>query len=230
MTLDQIIENEQTIREAITRSYVDPTGKALPVYDGVVDATLYSTAPSRILWILKEPWDQPDCSGGGWSITQDLLNQQSAKMAKGHTFQPIIYVTYGIFNRVWSRHDMPSISAAPEMALLLRSIAFINAKKLPGLKRSNDRQILDSYHVSREVILQQINSYKPDYVFGCRPHMSASIADLGVGFTDIRTHGKARYARIGSSLYFDVFHPAQSRISRARYIDDILHVVAAETA
>jgi len=70
-------------------------------------------------------------------------------MAKGPTFQPIIYTTYGIFNRVWSWDDMPYISAAPDMALLLRSIAFINAKKLPGLTRANDDEVLSAYHAAR---------------------------------------------------------------------------------
>jgi len=230
MTTDQLIQQEQVIHAMITRSYVDPTGKADPIYDGVVEPTLYLVAPARILWILKEPWDGDDREGGGWSITQELLNQQPAKMAKERTHQPIIYVTYGVFNQVWSWTDMPRIRQTPEMAFLLRSIAYINVKKLPGLKQSNNDEILNAYRASREVILQQIDAYKPDYVLGCRPHMSAIMNDLGAKVEDIRTLESVRYAKIGSSVFLDVYHPCQHTITRARYINDILHVIANQKA
>jgi len=229
ITSSEIIEHERAIREAITRIYIDPTGKAQPIYDGVVDPSVYCAAPARILWILKEPWDEDDCSGGGWSIAHDLLNIRATEMAKKRTFQPIIYTTYGIFNRIWNWDDMPYIRDAPEIALLLRSIAFINAKKLPGFKRSNNEQILTAYNAAREVILRQIHAYDPDYIFACRPHISAILHDLGVLAADIKTHESLRYARIGRSTYFDVYHPGQTTITRDRYINDILQVVASLT-
>ena len=228
MIIDQLIKQEREIHDSVTRLCVDPTGKADPIYDGVADPASYLAAPARILWILKEPWDGDDRSGGGWSLTQDLLNQRPAEMAKGRTFQPITYVTYGIFNRVWSRKDMPLIRSKPEMAFLLRSIAFINVKKLPGLKRSNNGEILQAYRASRDIILQQISAYQPDYILGCRPHMSAIVEDLGATTAEITIQNSVRHAKIGNCLLFNVYHPAQHTISRDRYINDILEVVASK--
>jgi len=227
MTVEQLTNEEEAIRECVSRSYVDPSGAALPVYDGVVNPSVYLAAPTRILWILKEPWDEDDRSGGGWSLTEDLLNQRPFEMAKGPTFRSIIYVAYGILNRIRHYAEMPRISTAKDMALLLRSIAFINAKKLPGLKRSNNDEILDAYRASREIILKQIQTYDPNYILGCRPHISVIMQDLGGRPEDIAVHNKVRYFQFSDNcLLLDVFHPAQTTIGREQYVDDILDVVA----
>jgi hypothetical protein len=226
MTPDQIALTEPAIVAAIERIYIDPAGKAEPIYDGVVDPVRYCAASSKILWILKEPWDEADRSGGGWSITQDLLRSKTAEMAKGPTFQPIIYVTYGILNQVWTRAAMDYIRDDPEMAQVLHSIAYINVKKLPGLKKSNDAEILGSYAVSREVIHQQIDAYRPDYVIGCRPHMAAIMADRGLSTNDIFRNDSARWGTRDGTTFVDVYHPAQTTIKRGRYIDDILAIAA----
>ena len=227
MTVEQLKNEEDAIRECVSRSYVDPSGAALPIYDGVVNPSVYLAATTRILWILKEPCDEDDRSGGGWSLTEHLLNQRPFEMAKGPTFRPIIYVVYGILNRIQHYADIPRISAANQMALLLRSIAFINAKKLPGLKRSRNEEILETYRASRELILKQIHTYDPNYILGCRPHMSVIMQDLGAKQDDIETHNNVRYFRLaGNCLLLEVFHPAQTTIRREQYVNDILHVVA----
>lgn len=224
MSPDQIEEAEIAIGKAVDRVFIDSTGKAEPVYDGVVDPAFYCQASSRILWILKEPWDEDDCSGGGWSITKDLIKSQTAKMAKGPTFQPIIYATYGILNQVWAYDDMKFIRDDPAMAQVLHSIAYMNVKKLPGLKRSNDGEILSAYAASKEVTLQQIAAYKPDFVIGCRPHMAAIIADIGIAGSDLESNESARWATKDGTTFIEVYHPAQTTITRERYVDDILAI------
>lgn len=230
MTPDRIELSERAICAAVDRIFVDPFGKAEPIYDGVVDPARYCTASSKILWILKEPWDGEDRSGGGWSITQDLLRAKTSEMAKGPTIQPIIYVTYGILNRVWTWADMDYIRDDPEMAQVLHSIAYINVKKLPGFKKSNDAEILSAYATSREIIHQQIAAYRPDYVIGCRPHMAAIMADMGFTTDDLSSNSSARWATKDGATFIDVYHPAQTTITRDRYIDDILSIAATRQA
>ena len=38
----------------------------LPIYDGVVDAAGYLAARPKVLWILKEPYDDFDENGNPW--------------------------------------------------------------------------------------------------------------------------------------------------------------------
>jgi hypothetical protein len=229
MTAKQIIQRESSIGLAVSLSYTDPTGKADPIYDGIPNPEFYVAAPAKILWILKEPWDEADRSGGGWGLTRDCLDSRPHEMAKGPTFQPIIYVTYGLFNRLnWDR--MSYIRDQPDVALVLRSIAFINVKKLPGLTRANNGEVLAAHLASREVILQQIRAYEPDYIFGCRPHMAVIMQDLGVPPDQIVTRNSVRYARAGNRLLLDICHPAQTTISRERYVNDIPEAVASQPA
>ena len=230
MTAEQLIQQESAIRQAVALSYIDPTGKADPIYDGIVNPDLYLAAPARILWILKEPWDEPDRSGGGWSLTEHCLNPRPHEMAKGPTFQPIIYVSHGIFKRLPTWDSMPYISDQPDMAIVLRSIAFINVKKLPGLSRANNDEVLAAYLASRDLILQQIRAYEPDYILGCRPHMAVIMQDLGAKPDQIIARNSVRYAKLGNRLLLDIYHPAQTTISRERYVNDILEAVASQSA
>ena len=226
MSPEQIEISERAIRTEVDRVFIDPTGKADPIYDGVVDPLLYCGATAKILWILKEPWDGDDRSGGGWSITQDLLRAKTAEMSKGPTIQPIIYVTYGILKQIWTWAGMDYIRDDPAMAQVLHSIAYINVKKLPGFKKSNDAEILSAYATARELISRQIDAYQPDYVIGCRPHMAAIMTDRGFAPGDVASNESARWATKDGTTFIDVYHPAQTTITRDRYIDDILSIAA----
>lgn len=226
MTTEELVTHEQMIREMVGRHYEDATGKAKPIYDGVVDPASYLAAPVRVLWILKEPWDGPDSSGGGWSLTHDLLNNKPAVMAKSPTFQPIIYVTFGILNRVWRRTDMPYIRQRPDLALVLRSIAFLNVKKLPGLTRANNKEVFDAYLKHRTIILTQIRCYQPQIIIGCQPHMPQIMADLGAPKEKIVAHKSTHVAKLNDCVMFSVYHPSQTKIKREQYVNDILESVA----
>ena len=73
MKADYIKNEEAKIDELVKKTYIDPINpKACPITDGAIDATLYAKAPLKILWILKEPWENPDASGavGDWSLKQ----------------------------------------------------------------------------------------------------------------------------------------------------------------
>ncbi len=49
----------------------DPA-KVEPIYDGVVDAEAYLATQPKVMWILKEPYDDLDAegmpAGGGWTM------------------------------------------------------------------------------------------------------------------------------------------------------------------
>ena len=46
-----------------------------PITDGVVNIECYLASSPRVLWILKEPWEdlKEGEKGGGWSLTRDLI-------------------------------------------------------------------------------------------------------------------------------------------------------------
>ena len=52
------------------------SAKIEPIYDGVVDAEAYLATKPKVLWILKEPYDDFDAkgmpAGGGWTMFKDF--------------------------------------------------------------------------------------------------------------------------------------------------------------
>lgn len=228
MTPATIEEAEARIREMVESIYIDPAGKAEPIFDGVIDAALYCASTPRTMWILKEPWDEADSSGGGWSLSADVLCKKPVSSLSQATFHPIIYIAYGLFSRVSTFDDMPWVRDMGEAERVLRSLAFINAKKLPGVTRgAYAPSILEWYSRGRAVIHAQIAAFAPEIIFGCSPHMPAILDDLAVGWRERKqSTGSADYVWHDNILFVHVYHPGQTQINRARYVDDALMAVS----
>jgi len=219
----ELTRSEAEIARLVAIHCVDPTGKADPILDGVIEPARYVQAPVKILWILKEPWDGADHSGGGWNLC-GLLSTRARDMMKGSTFRNIYYVTYGMLKGVRDWNSIPYPKNDPDAAATLQSIAFINAKKLPGPRRgSKPDGILSAYEKSREIIRRQITAYRPDVVLGCAPHMPRIIDDMaGERSPGRRRSGHVRHLNLSGTIYMEVFHPAQVSIRHADYVADIL--------
>ena len=223
MTLQYLHDHENTFGLEINREYVDPSGKSKPIRDGIVCPEEYLAAKSRILWVLKEPWDEEDRSGGGWSLTKDILFAKHAGQRANRTFAPITYLTHGIYSgEKWD--DMPDIPDKPEMLRELLKIGFINVRKLPGLKQSSYSEIWSAYVKWGDIVHRQIEAYQPDLVFGCKPHLPSIAKHFGVAEEDWKNNGHVRYATKGGRSYFSVWHPAHRR-KRQRWVDEILEAV-----
>lgn len=138
----ELISSEAEIARLVAIHCADPTGKADPILDGLIDPVLYVQAPVKILWILKEPWDGDDHSGGGWDLCKNLLKTRSRDMMKRATFRNIYYITHGMFNGTQDWDSIPYPKNDPNAAATLQSIAFINAKKLPGPRRGSKATVV----------------------------------------------------------------------------------------
>ena len=59
----------EQIEQEIWDTYIDDNGKADPIIDGNVDIEKYQKTEPKILWILKEPYDdEEDGLATGWKI------------------------------------------------------------------------------------------------------------------------------------------------------------------
>jgi len=224
ITVESIREAEERINRLVDEIYVDEQGKAEPIYDGVVNPSLYLAAPIRVMWFLKEPWDGDGSSGGGWSLCTDHLNAKPVGKLGHTTFYPIIYIMYGLFHGVHEYDDMPGIREMIAPETLVRSIAFVNAKKLPGVKRgAYGPSIMHWYEKARHVLKMQIEAYAPQVIFGCSPHFPALMRELSNGQpTEVHTFKSAKYICHGNQILVHVYHPGQTQISRERYVNDAI--------
>jgi hypothetical protein len=180
---------------------------------------------TKILWILKEPYDEDDGTGGGWSFPLHVLGIDDVyeKIGSSPTFQPIIYVSFSLLNEFVSWKEMDYIRDAPEMAKILHQVAYINIQKLPRFKQSDNGLIYQAYQKYRDLIWEQIETFSPDIVIGCNPHMSAIMHDAGI--EEIENHKSVDYGCKGNRLYINAYHPSQRSISRESYVNDIVDIV-----
>lgn len=222
----KLLESEADIRRMVESTYVDPTGRADPIFDGVINGRMWCSSPLRVLWVLKEPWDEENSSGGGWSLTADVLNAKPVSSLGKATFHPIIYIAYGLFNKT-SYAEMPWIRDMEDPESVVRSLAFINVKKLPGVSwGAYAPLILEWYARGRQIILRQIEAYSPHVIFACAPHFSALLDDLDCGLKHrLRSVGSASFVWHKDMLLVHVYHPGQTQISREKYVDDAIGAV-----
>ncbi|MBO4720456.1 MAG: hypothetical protein J5658_11360 [Prevotella sp.] len=197
--------------------------KSEPVTDGVMDIDEYLKSSPRIMWVLKEPWDDIDENGipcgGGWDMSEVFEKDDAWK---NRTWQPIIYASYGITNRcLWK--DMDWIRDDTRMANVLKKIAYINVSKMPGYTKSDGEKIRSAYSNWRDVLLEQIKMYEPQIIiFGYTFELFKNDL-MGMDTEPIyREDGVIHvYEKDGAKL-LDVYHPNQRIISRELYIDSII--------
>ena len=235
MNLNQIIIEEKRLREIIDREYVGPTQESKPIskpiYDGIVNPEQYISSSPRILWILKEPYDKgTDYTGGGYSITDNLLNKDTNRMSRARAYQPICYINYGIWENVHAWDQMPRLKDCEKMRNGLRKIAYINISKLPGLKQTPWKRIVQAYQKYHHVIRDQISTYAPNIIFSCNPHANMLPKDLGLTTSQWQPFGSAAAILISSEQRLvRVAHPS-CRMNRAAYIDDAIKAATNDLA
>jgi hypothetical protein len=229
---DKLIEFEKQCKEveaSICAQYVDPNGLSEPIVDGIVNHYEYLNSKFKILWILKEPYDDlkdgVPC-GGGWHFCNDFLAPDGfykrIKQARS-TWHPIIYTTYGLLNDFMQYESMDYIRDDESMAEIVRSIGVINVKKLPGYTRTYDYEsICQAYINHKDILLKQVNTYNPDIIIGGST-LQLFYDDLGIR-QGMKNCGSIDYAIKDSKLFIAAYHPAQTKIKRDIYVNDILNI------
>lgn len=226
MTITDLEQSQAEIIKEIY-SFAEQSGltneNVEPIPDGVYSAEKYLSAPTQIMWILKEPYDDFDENdepyGGGWCLFEAFDNDNAWSAP---TWQPIIYSMYGLFNnQKWE--DMDWISDNKRMADMLKQIAYINISKMPASTTTNDSSLWEKYDLWKDILTKQIAIYGPkiiifgntfryfkDDLVGTDSYPTRSIE----GIVDI-------YEKAGVK-YLDTYHPNQKMVTRDIYVNSII--------
>lgn len=226
MTITELEQAQAEIIEEIY-SFAERVGLSNdniePIPDGVYSAEKYLLAPTQIMWILKEPYDDFDENGepygGGWNLF-GAFDYDDAWSSR--TWQPMIYSMYGLFNnQKWE--DMDWISDDKSMANVLKQIAYINISKIPASTATNDNSLWDKYNLWKDILSKQIAIYAPkiiifgntfryfkDDLVGADTNPKKSIE----GIVDLYENGGVKY--------LDTYHPNQKMVERGAYVDSII--------
>lgn len=199
------------------------TSEVEPIPDGIYDIEKYISTTPRILWILKEPYDdfteEGKPYGGGWPLYEAYDNYDAWK---NPTWQPMIYISYGIINRKrWE--DMNWIKDDKSMVNILKQIAYINISKMPALKNSNDSILSNLYSIWRPILLKQIDLYEPQIIiFGNTFKFFKKDLVGDNAEPSKRIDGVIHIYEKGNIKMIDAYHPNQKIISRDIYINSII--------
>lgn len=219
ISLDEFKKEVTALNKTVKKHFTQfETPSRQLMLDGIVNVTEYYNSPIKIMWILKEPYDNKQNGGGNWSMT-DALNEGALGNGRdASTWQPIIYSTYGILNNYIKYEKMPKIVDTKNMNLILRQVAFINVQKLPAKTRTSDTEIKKAYQINKEILQLQIATYKPDIIIGGKTlHLFKE--DLKITKNEELKFG---HFLKDKTLFINTFHPAQTKITKNEYVNKII--------
>lgn len=225
MNVEELKLKQEEMHELI-KKHAEELGlsndKTKPILDGVYDESAYLDAPLRIMWIMKEAYDDKDeygnVCGGGWNIF-DIIDDNKPFPK---SWSNIIYTTYGIFMGL-NKIDMYTISQEPSMKDVMTKIAYINLNKMPAHKTSSDTLLEESYQQWQKILFAQIELYKPEVIifgntFKFFKEDLIGKDDLQPQFDNVGINSQL-YIKDGIKM-IDAYHPAAIGVSS--YVDSII--------
>jgi hypothetical protein len=234
MTIQELTAKSKELDKLINSSITSTTEDTFPILDGVVDPEKYLSAKYKILWILKEPYDDFDDDGvpfgGGWDLKEVLKSKNSIQEYSGGkpTFKPMLYTSWGILNNFCLWDDMDDAEKVPSMVEALKSIAYINVKKIPGHKSSYYKVIHEAYNQHKDILLKQIDYINPDIIIGGST-IGLFLNDLGISRNDTIRHNGLNYFIKDGKIFIEAYHPAQrtssTGVTQEMYCNDIITAV-----
>jgi len=227
MNKENLEYNSRKIEKKINDVYIDFKNKKDPVTDGIINIDNYIGVKYKILWILKEPTEEID-EDGGWNLIDYIFQKTNiSEFGKSKkTFLPIMMVNYGILNNFENY-----LCANNGMLDYLKCYAHINIKKIPGLSKSNENELLTYYNKYKNIIIEQIDSYNPQIIIfglGGGKVFNSISKDLDLNF-DSSKGDSAWYLIKNDKIYINAYHPSQRKastnLSKEQYCNDIINCV-----
>ena len=119
--------------------------------------------------------------------------------------------------------DMDWIRDDKDMAKLLKKIAYINISKMPGQTTSNLNNIGDCYQIWKDIILRQIELYRPNVIYFANTFgiLKEDLIGSRSEPDEILSGIVGIYHKDGMTLC-DTYHPNQRIITREDYIDALI--------
>jgi len=224
ITVEELESRDREIQDEID-IIAEKMHLGLTIKDGIYSAEKYLSAPLRLMWVLKEPYD---ADGGGWSITKDLFANPVDFSKNGHVSAKVITrLSYCLLNNK-KFADSKDLGCDSEVVYALQNIALINISKLPGTTTTDNATLSGKYEVWKTILLKQINLYSPDIIiFGNT--FGYFLSDL---FKDVSLEIKYRFGMAtgflwGDKLLISANHPgyAKSEEKQDDYASEIIKIV-----
>jgi len=234
MTVQDLTNKIKEFDTFVNSTIISQQEDTYPILDGIIDPERFITAKYKVLWILKEPYDDFDEDGtpfgGGWDLKAVIKSKNSIHEYTGGkpTFKPMVYASWGILNDFYLWDDMNNVEKDPSMLNALKSVAYINVKKLPGRKSTHYSICNEAYKSHKDLLLEQIELINADIIIGGGT-LHHFIKDLQLSGVERHTQGSANFFLNDNKIYIQAYHPAQrtssTGVSQEQYCNDIILAV-----
>lgn len=166
LTAEQLEEAQEKMAKriwTIANAEKLSTSKLMPITDGVSNIDAYLSSKPKIMWLLKEPYDdfsnEGKPKGGGYSISDAIKDLDIKKI--GQTWKRIAEITHNILTDENIRaKDLSENQIREELS----RIAYINVSKMPAFKQTSETELAEKYKIWKETLLMQIELYSPDVI------------------------------------------------------------------
>jgi len=214
----------ETIQSQLDKLYADfrikdPENKQL-VGCGLVDEAAYTSAPHRIVWILKEPVD--DTRSEAWTLPGYFREVANNQRSVCRTSRPL-----GAFSAALLQTHDSYASASAAMSFGLRHIGVTNLKKSGGGTSSSWSEIDAEAARTVELWTKELEIMKPDIVIcgGTYWHIHQRIGLTSQQATSGWYYGIQKQAN-HTTVFIQAHHPASWRLERdtaLRRLQQTLH-------
>lgn len=212
----QLEELNSEIKTRIT----DEKNDRHPIYDGAISLEDYLNSKIKILWLLKEAYDEKDGKGGNWSYSEECKNEEFVKkLVFGdpyRTWQPIVQISSAILNG-FEKKNIDN-----EMIKILNKISILNIQKLPSKNgaQTNMDDVYEAFEKFSDIILRQIEVLQPHIII-CG--YTFDVINQKLDIENLVKSESCSYCKKGDTLIIKAYHPAQwASVDRELYIDHII--------
>ena len=187
-------------------------------HDGVAYPETYLGAKRKVMWVLKNSYDDSDEDGNPVSDGQDIrdwiCDEALELAAHKQIFVKMALASYCLQN------DIPYSEALlfdkAKIMQALKAIALVDLSKLPGGKTISDKELKKEFSYFQNIVSAQIDLYKPDVViFGNTLHLCYQLFP-GLNYSEpdevYESDGNCLVRFFSDSLnnctYIEAYHPS----------------------
>lgn len=186
-------------------------------HDGVAFPEKYLSAKKRVLWVLKNSYDDSDENGNPVSDGMDIRDwfcDEALRAASGkQIFIKMALASYCIQNEIPYSEDL--ICDKAKIMKALQSIALVDLSKLPGGTSISDADLKKEFSYFKDIISEQIELYSPDIIiFGNTLHCCHQIfagLDYSKPLANFAVGDDTCFLRSfsdGKRLLLEAYHPS----------------------
>ena len=209
-------------------------GNNAPIGDGPLNPEGYLKAKTKILWLMKEPYDTDkgvtvdDIKTGGWYFTDEMFKKKGFGRDRT-TWYPIINASHAILTgqATWKAEERMSKSNKG-LVDVLSHIGYVNIQKLASQTRekTDNTLIQTAFKTNISWLQNQFELLNPDIIIGANTINGAVFEHFGLKGKQLKSSPSDEAYVANGKLFIRAKHPAQ-RGNKETYINDILSAVQA---